>query len=57
MKNTIIVKNFMLFRFDEKHFHVKINIYGDIPKIQFFNMVFRLWKTISAHKEEAYYVY
>ncbi len=36
MKDTIIVENFILFHFNEKFFHVKINIYGDIAKIQFF---------------------
>ncbi len=29
MKDTIIVDNFMLFYFDEKYSHVKINIYAD----------------------------
>ncbi len=37
MKDNIIVENFMLFQFDEKYFQVNINIYGNIPKIQFLN--------------------
>ncbi len=43
MENTIIVENFLIFRFDKKYFHVKINIYGYIAKIQFLSEVFRLW--------------
>ncbi len=32
----------MLVHINERHFRVKINIYKDIAKIQFFSMVYRL---------------
>ncbi len=35
MKYTIFVENFMLFYFDNKYFHIKINIYGGIAKKDF----------------------
>ncbi len=38
MTSTIIVENFMLFHFDKKYFHIKINICGDMAKIQFFRI-------------------
>ncbi len=47
MKDTIFIENFMFFYFDKQYFHVKINTYGHIAKIQIFSMVFRLW--IAAH--------
>ncbi len=33
MKDKIFVENSMFFYFDEKYFHVKINIYGDIAEL------------------------
>ncbi len=32
----------MIFHFDGKYFHVKINIYRDTAKIQVFNRIFQL---------------
>ncbi len=49
MEDTIFVENFMLFHFDKRYFHIKINICGDITKIVFFSMISQLRAGGNAH--------